>query len=62
MAVHSILLPWLRCGEVPVPGTQPFPCSFTCLEPWRPLGAERACEARQVLGEGRMDLQMGVSQ
>lgn len=31
VVVHSILPSWLRCGEVPVPGTQPFPCSFTCF-------------------------------
>lgn len=38
--------------EVPVSGTQPVPCSSTLSVPWRPLGAEPALKARNMLGKG----------
>lgn len=37
--------------EVPVSGTQPFPCSSALSEPWRALGAEPALKARNKLGK-----------
>lgn len=52
-AVHGILLPLRQCGRCLSLAPGHSPVASHVSEPWRPLGAEPACEARQMLGKGQ---------
>lgn len=52
VAVCRILLPWQWHGRCLSLAPSHSPAAPHVSEPWRPLGAEPACKARNMLGKG----------